>query len=132
MRGCLAIDRDGENNGLVTDESSLRCEEKLGEVHCYVSRKWSITHNHEWRRSWTLKETLSSLPSLRSEGATHATRGSVAKTPLFLEHLLIGRDNGRAGRFKVKSGRRWLGEKRVCPSESGGDLDPGSVIRDQG
>ncbi len=54
------------------------------------------------------------------------------KPPLFLEQPLIGSDNGRDWQFKAQSRLKWLGEKRDWPSESGGDLEAASQIRDQG
>src|SRR5207245_2167103 len=41
----------------------------------------------------------------------HATRGSVAKTSLFLEHLVSGCDNGRDGLIKAQSALRLQGKK---------------------
>src|SRR3989442_2816279 len=42
---------------------------------------------------------------------THVTRGSVAKTPYFLEHLLAGSDFGRDRQFRAQFRLGWLGEK---------------------
>jgi hypothetical protein len=60
---------------------------------------------------------------------THAPRDAVAKTPLFLEHPVIGCDNGLEGRFRPRSGLAGLGEKRDRLSETSGDLERVSQIR---
>jgi hypothetical protein len=44
---------------------------------------------------------------------SYVTRGSVAKTPLFLEHLLSAGVNGRDRRFRAQSRLGWEGQTRL-------------------
>src|SRR6266849_5786548 len=68
----------------------------------------------------------------RFHSSTHATQGSLAKTPLFLEHSLTGSDNGRVHAIRAQFWLRELGGKRDWPSESSGQVNLPSQIRDQG
>jgi len=64
----------------------------------------------------------------QSGETAHATRDSVTKTPLFLEHRLSGGDSGRVLLIRARSGLCRVGEKRDWPSETRGDLEPTSQI----
>jgi hypothetical protein len=68
-----------------------------------------------------------------SPSSTHATRGSVAKTPYFLETIsclaLILGEMGDSGR---DSGFRWTWKEADNPQRISGELLGGSQIRDQG
>jgi hypothetical protein len=59
-----------------------------------------------------LREKPIPILSLGSKRASHATRGSVAKTAYFLEHPLFGGDNGRVLPIEAWSGVRWLWKNR--------------------
>src|SRR6266702_1196681 len=68
----------------------------------------------------------------RFHSSIHATQDSVAKTPLFLERSLSGSDNGRVRAIRAQFWLRELGGKRDRPSESSGQVNVPSQIRDQG
>jgi hypothetical protein len=87
-----------ERYARLAGKSSLRHEANFGEVYTYVSRKWSITHDHEWH----------ACDSHAFSSVNLAARESVATTPYFLEHPEFGGDNGRDQLIGARSELRLL------------------------
>jgi hypothetical protein len=56
------------------------------------------------------------LVAVSSKTRSYAARGSVAKTPFFLEHFLSGGDNGRGRRFRAQSQLRGKSVDRLLRS----------------
>ena len=89
--------------------------------------------------AWTSRTNQSCIVRARyllsrgSAGTTHATRGSVAKTPYFSWNIFLsGSDNGRDRRIRAQSRLGWLGGDRDNSERISGELKRACQIRDHG